>query len=95
MKNQTLIKGTKGSILINTPWLPEKKSLVEIKTDKGYYKTFVNSKKSIFANQIYVVSQLILDNKQEGEFPAMSWKDTISNMLILERWKKKLYEKQK
>jgi len=95
MKNQTLIKGTKGSILINTPWLPEKKSLVEIKTDKGYYKTFVNSKKSIFANQIYVVSQLILDNKQEGEFPAMSWKDTISNMQILESWKKKLYEKQK
>ena len=43
---------------------------------------------SIFANQIYVVSLLILDNKKEGVFPAMSWKDTISNMLILERWKK-------
>ena len=95
MKNQTLIKGTKGSILINTPWLPEKKSLVEIKTSKGYYKSFVNSKKSIFANQIYVVSKLISDNKKEGEFPAMNWKDTINNMHILENWKKKLYEKQK
>ena len=95
MKNQTLIKGTKGSILINTPWLPENKCLVEIKTNKGYYKSFVNSKKSIFANQIYVVSQLILDNKKEGQFPAMSWEDSINNMQILERWKKKLYEKQK
>ena len=38
---------------------------------------------------------LISDNKKEGEFPAMNWKDTINNMHILENWKKKLYEKQK
>ena len=34
MKNQTLIEGTKGSILINSPWLPDIKSLVEIKKNK-------------------------------------------------------------
>ena len=93
MKNQTLIEGSKGSILIHSPWLPDKKSLVEIKTDKKYYKSFVNSKKSIFANQIYVVSQLIIDGKKEGEFPAMTWKSSINNMHVLDRWKKKLFEK--
>ena len=93
MKNQTLIEGTKGSILINSPWLPDKRSLVEIKTDKRYYKTFVNSTKSIFANQIHVVSQLIIDGKKEGEFPAMTWKSSINNMHVLDRWKKKLFEK--
>ncbi len=93
MKNQTLITGTKGSILINTPWLPEKKSLIEIKINKRYYKTFVNSKKSIFANQIHVASQLILDDKKEGKFPAMTWKSSLNNMLILDKWKEKLFEK--
>ena len=93
MKNQTLIEGTKGSILINSPWLPDKRSLVEIKTDKRYYKSFVNSTKSIFANQIHVVSQLIIDGKKEGEFPAMTWKSSINNMHVLDRWKKKLFEK--
>ena len=93
MKNQTLIEGSKGSILIHSPWLPDKKSLVEIKTDKKYYKSFVNSKKSIFANQIYVVSQLIIDGKKEGEFPAMTWENSINNMRVLDIWKKKLFEK--
>ena len=93
MKNQTLIEGTKGSILINSPWLPDIKSLVEIKKNKEYYKSFVNATKSIFANQIHVVSQLIIDGKKGGEFPAMTWKSSINNMRVLDRWKKKLFEK--
>ena len=93
MKNQTLIEGTKGSILINSPWLPHIKSLVEIKKNKGYYKSFVSATKSIFANQIHVVSQLIIDGKKGGEFPAMTWKSSINNMRVLDRWKKKLFEK--
>ena len=93
MKNKTLIEGTKGSILINSPWLPNKKSLVEVKTNKRYYKTFVNTTKSIFANQIHVVSQLIIDGKKEGEFPAMTWKNSVNNMRVLDIWKKKLFEK--
>ena len=93
MKNKTLIEGTKGSILINSPWLPDRKSLVEVKTNKRYYKTFVNTTKSIFANQIHVVSQLIIDGKKEGEFPAMTWKNSVNNMRVLDIWKKKLFEK--
>ena len=93
MKNKTLITGSKGSILVNSPWLPEKKSLVEIKTNKRYYKSFINSKKSIFANQIKTVCNLILDGKREGEFPSMTWKNSINNMRILEEWKKQLFKK--
>ena len=93
MQNHTLIEGTIGSILVNTPWLPEKKSIVEIKTNKRSYKSFVNSKKSIFANQIHVASKLISEGKREGEFPAMTWKNSINNMRTLDIWKKKLFQK--
>ena len=52
-----------------------------------------NTTKSIFANQIHVVSRLIIDGKKQGEYPAMSWKSSINNMCILDRWKKKLFKK--
>ena len=96
MKNITLITGTKGKILVNNPWLPDKKAFVDIETDKGNYKSFINSDKNIYANQINVVSQQILEGNKEANFPAMSWKDSLANMRILEQWKNKLdtsYEK--
>ena len=97
MKNTTLIIGTKGKILINSPWLPEQKAFIDIETSKGSYKSFINSKNNIYANQINVASKHILDGNKEASFPAMTWQDTLNNMYILDEWKKKLnkiYEKQ-
>ena len=52
----------------------------------------MNSELNIFANQINNVNICILDGKKEANFPAMRWKDTINNMLEMDKWKKKLYE---
>ena len=96
MKNNTLIEGTKGKILIHNPWLPDKKTFVDITTSKRNYKSFINSDKNIYANQINIASQQILEGNKEANFPAMTWKDSLMNMCILEKWKKKLtanYEK--
>ncbi len=92
MKNQTSIIGTKGNILIYNPWLPDKKSIIEINSKQRSYKSFINSELDIFGNQISNVSKCILDGKKEADFPAMSWKDTINNMLVIDNWKKKLFE---
>jgi len=83
-------KVSKGDLLVT---LVDIKSLVEIKKNKEYYKSFVNATKSIFANQIHVVSQLIIDVKKGFEFPAITLKSSINNMRVLDRWKKKLFEK--
>ena len=91
MKNQTLIIGSKGNILINSPWLPQEKSFVEIKSKQRYYKSYINSELNIFANQINFVNKCILDGKKQADFPTMTWKDTINNMFILDNWKKKLF----
>ena len=92
MKNQTLITGTKGKLLINNPWLPSKKSIVEITLKERSYKSFIKSELDIFANQIEKVSKSILDGKKEASFPAMSWKDSITNMLVLDEWIKKIFK---
>ena len=93
MENKTIIEGTKGKLIIENPWLPEKKSVVEIQTKDRYYKSFINSKFEIFENQIDLVNKFILENKKEGDFPCMNWKSTLDNMRTLSNWKKKLIEK--
>ena len=92
MKNHTLIKGSKGNILINNPWLPPKKSAIEVNSKQSYYKSFINSELDIFANQINNVNKCILEGKKEADFPGMTWKDTLNNMFILGEWKKKLFK---
>ena len=37
------------------------------------------------------MNKCILDGKKQADFPAMTWKDTINNMFILDNWKKKLF----
>jgi len=93
MQNKTIIKGSKGTLIIENPWLPEKKSIIEIQTKDRYYKSFINSELEIFENQIELVNKFILDQKKEGDYPCMSWKSTLNNMYILDEWKKKLLKK--
>ena len=73
------------------PWIPPKKIVVETRSKQEYYKSFINSGLDIYASQIDTVTKCILDGKKEADFPAMKWKDTINNMFILDKWKKKLF----
>ena len=38
LKNSSIIHGSKASIIINSPWLPNKKTFLEISNNEGYYK---------------------------------------------------------
>ena len=69
-----------------------KKSTVEITSEQNTNKTLINSEFDIYANQINIVNKCILGGKKETDFPSMKWKDTINNMLIIDKWKKKLVE---
>ena len=95
MENKTIIEGTKGNLIIDNPWLPGKKSFVEIQTKNRSYKSFINSKFEIFENQINLVNNFILENKIEGDYPCMKWKNTLDNMYILNEWKKELVKNEK
>jgi len=93
MENETIINGSEGKITIKNPWSPEKKSFIEITNDKRYYKLFIKSECSLLTNQINLVNKFINDGKVEGEYPCMSWKDSVDNALILEEWKNLLIKK--
>ncbi len=56
LQNNCVIYGKKGIITVPSPWLPSKKSYIEIKKNGSYFKKFIDSKLDIFSVQIQIVS---------------------------------------
>lgn len=83
--NKTVIKGTKGEIIINNPWLPEKKTTLDIKNNNSFYKKFINSDLSIFANQTQKVSENFLNKTQNDKF-LVDIDDSLNIMRNLTEW---------
>ncbi len=92
MDNQIIISGSKGKIIIPDPWLPNKKSFIEITTNTKEYKKEIISKYSIYANSIKNATDLIQKKEIKCEYPLMTWEDSMINMQILNEWKKTLYK---
>ena len=67
LKNKIEIKGAKKKLIINNPWLPGKKSILEIGNNESYHKEFIDSELSLYANQIKKISEnfekKIIDDK--------------------------------
>ena len=84
-KNNSIIKGTKGSVIVGFPWLPEKKVFLEIHNKSRYYKSFVHSDLSVYANQIKNVSNKFLkNNKNKSRLFDVS--KSLENMTYLDHW---------
>lgn len=81
--NICIIKGTKGKILVPSPWLPEVKSFVEVQTDKRSYKIFFENGKSVYGNQINKVSSYF-DGKTNNDLFSID--QSIKCMKFLDRW---------
>ena len=85
-KNNSIIKGTKGSMIVGFPWLPEKKVFLEIHNKSRYYKSFVHSDLSVYANQIKNVSNKFLNNNN-NKSRLFDVSKSLENMTYLDHWK--------
>ena len=93
LENKTIIFGTLGKIVIPSPWLPEKESFIELYVNGKYSKINIKSELDLFSFQIRNVNNSIKDGNLEGNYPSMSWTNSVNNMLILSEWKKLLLNK--
>jgi predicted dehydrogenase len=84
-KNNSIIKGTKGSMIVGFPWLPEKKVFLEIHNKNRYYKSFVHSDLSVYANQIKNVSNKFLKNNN-NKSRLFDISKSLENMTYLDHW---------
>ena len=85
-KNNSIIKGTKGSMIVGFPWLPEKKVFLEIHNKSRYYKSFVHSDLSVYANQIKNVSNRFLNNNNNNKIRLFDVSKSLENMTYLDHW---------
>ena len=85
LPNIISIKGTTGELIVNNPWLPEKKTSLDIKSDRSYYKKFVNSKLTIYANQIQKISENFEKKINNDKF-AVDISDSLHIMKNLSLW---------
>ena len=85
-KNNSIIKGTKGSIIVGFPWAPGKKVFLEIYNKSRYYKSFVHSELSVHANQIKNVSNEFLKNNNDNKTRLFDVSKSLENMTYLDHW---------
>lgn len=85
LSNKVSIKGSKGELVINNPWLPDKKSTLDIKNDSSFYKKFINSELTIYANQIQKISENF-ENKIKNDKFAVNILDSLHIMKNLSLW---------
>ena len=87
LKNISIIYGSKGHLIINQPWLPAKKTFLEIVTETRSYKTFINSELSLYANQIRNVSNEFL-GKNNNDLKLFKIAESVESMKYLDFWMK-------
>lgn len=87
LKNYCKINCTNGYIKINEPWLPNHNTHIEISINEHYYVKTINSKFSIYANQIQNVSESFLNNDHKSNL--FDIKKSINNMKIISKWLRK------
>ena len=76
-----------GYIKINEPWLPGKKTNIEVLVNDHFFIRTVNSNLSIYANQIQNVSESFINNNNKKNLFDIN--KSISNMKLIENWLKK------
>ncbi len=84
MGKKTKIIGEKGEIFIEDTWHGNP-PIIHVKGEKDY-SININSRANIYSYEIESISDCILENKNEPNYPAMTIFDTYQNMKILDDW---------
>ena len=80
----TTVIGTKGKITINNIWHANPATIVlEGEINK---KQEINCKNNIYSYEVESISESILNQSIEPNFPNLSIDEIIGNMKILEKW---------
>ena len=87
LNNICIIKGTKGSLKISEPWMPNINSLIEVTNKKHFYIKSIKSKLSVYANQIEKVSESFINQKDNPNL--FNIEKSLINMKIINDWLKR------
>ncbi len=84
LENRCIIHGSKGSIKVNSPWLPNKETVIEISNKNHFYIKQIKSNLSVYANQIENVSRSFINKNSKNNLFSIE-KSSI-NMRLINNW---------
>ncbi|MDA9629591.1 Gfo/Idh/MocA family oxidoreductase [Candidatus Pelagibacter sp.] len=85
LDNTCTIYGTKGHIKLKDPWLPNLKSEIEVLSNNNhFYLKTINSKLSIYANQIQNISESFANPNKKFDF--FDIEKSLINMKLINKW---------
>ena len=87
MKNHLIIKGTKGSLLVLSPWTPSKDYTIYIIRTKGSKEYNFSCSKDLYSYEIEDAIIALNENQKEINYPGMRWKDTMEYLRVIKLWK--------
>ena len=87
LENKCKIFFENGSIILSNPWLPGKKSLIEVQIGKHYYKKTINSEKDVYSNQIENITNLFIDQNSSRDDLFINIDKSVEIMEIIDKWK--------
>ena len=92
LENKCTIFGSNGVAQLSSPWLPQKKSYIEITKDNSYYKKFTNTDKNIYTIQIENVSKVFNKIDISAHNLLIDINNSVRIMKTLDLWKKSINE---
>ena len=87
MKNHLIIKGTKGTLLVLSPWTPSKDYKIYIIRTEGSKEYNFSCSKDLYSYEIEDAIIALNENQKEINYPGMRWKDTIEYLRVIKLWK--------
>jgi len=95
MNNDARIDGTKGSILVPSPWTPGRgggpsDAIIEVASDRGIRQETLADPRILFAHEAEYASQAIRAGRTEAESPAPGWRDSIGNAAVIDAWRREV-----
>jgi predicted dehydrogenase len=86
-ENSARIYGTKGSLYLPTPWVPQEEvKLVLTRTGREPEDILIRSRENAYTLEADVVGDHLA--ARQAPFPAMSWDDTVGNLRTLDAWRR-------
>jgi len=84
------IYGSRGTIVLTEPWLPDVRGAPEITVTSGDATEVIRSvtDRGLYAYEADVVALSVAEGRTEADFPACTWDDTLANARALDRWRR-------
>lgn len=86
LRNDAVIHGTQGQILVKNPWWSTEGYLIRRDGEEERQVT-PEAEHSLYVYEIEEVARALAEGRKEAQSPAMTWADTAGNMEALDAWR--------